>query len=462
MDIFFDLSALPAFSNPFGVTWYLLINGGWVAFIIVMLWGAWEGWKEYIRNKYDAAFEWVILAIDIPRGNEQTPKAVEHIFSHIFGIKLKGNLKERYLKGYTQATVSLELVSIEGYIQFLIRAPKKFRDLIEAAVYAQYPEAEITEVEDYVDMIPKPLELPHPDYDLWGTQLKLEKPDVYPIRTYPFFEHSLTQKLTDPMASILETMSRIGPGEHIWLQFIIEPVDSKWRKKGIALIKKLISKKDSKAGVDLMYFPREIGKGLSESFTASVVPPSEMEGAKQKKPEQQWPSMMQHLSPDEREVVESIGIKIAKLGFKTKIRLIYAARREVFSVERGISGIMGGLQQFSTQNLNAINLNKKTKTKIEYFFIKTRVLARQKRILWAYRYRSMKRGRKANIFNIEELATLWHFPDLEVKVPAVQAVAAKKAKAPTDLPMETPYVTSPIRKEPVSTKGAAPTNLPTT
>jgi len=459
MDFLFDLSALPTFSNPFGVTWYLIANGGWILIILTCIWGGWEGWKEYIRNKFDATVDFVILAIDVPKGNEQSPKAVEHIFSHFYGMKTKGNLKDRFLKGYTQLGISLEIVSIEGYIQFLIRTPRKFRDLVEAAIYAQYPEAEITEVEDYVDMIPKPLEFPHSEYDLWGTELKLMKSYLYPIRTYPEFEHSLTQRFMDPMASILEIMSRIGPGEHIWLQFVIAPVDQKWRNQGTALIRRLIGKKEEKKGSDLTYFPREIGKGLTESFTASLIPPSEMENAKFKQQERQWPSMMQHLSPDEREVIEAIGMKIAKLGFMTKIRLIYAAPKNKFEPSKGVSGVIGSLQQFSTQNVNAIAVNKKTRTKIDYFFIKTRILARKRRILWAYRYRSMKRGRRGFIFNTEELATLWHFPDIEVKVPAVQSVDAKKSQPPIGLPLET--AVSPLKKEANIQKGSAPTNLPT-
>jgi len=184
--------ALPSVNSPFSAMFLMFASGGWIIFVFVIIWGLWIGYLEYIRNKFDDAIEFVLLAIDIPKGNEQSPKAVEHIFSHFFGILKKGNLIERYIQGYTQMNLSLEIVSIEGYIQFLIRTPVKYRDLVEAAIYAQYPEAEITEVEDYVDIIPKPLELPHPEWDIWGSEFRLMKDYLYPIRTYPFFEHSLS------------------------------------------------------------------------------------------------------------------------------------------------------------------------------------------------------------------------------------------------------------------------------
>jgi len=45
-------------------------------------------------------------------------------------------------------------------------------------------------------------------------------------------------------------------------------------------------------------------------------------------------------------------------------------------------------------------------------------------------------GAKAVVFNIEELATLWHFPMSHVKTPLVQKAETKAAEPPADLPME--------------------------
>ncbi|MDD5039821.1 MAG: hypothetical protein PHY34_01595 [Patescibacteria group bacterium] len=452
---------LPSADNPFSAMLLIFLHGGWIFVIVSILLGAWWGYVEYIQNRFDSRLKFILLAIDIPRNNEQSPKAVEHIFAHLHGIRKRGNLKERFIKGYNQPGISLEIVSVEGYIQFLIRAPEKFRDLVEAAIYAQYPDAEITEVEDYVNMIPKPLELPHPVWDIWGTEYKLAHSDLFPLKTYPLFEHSLSQKLMDPMASLLEIMSRMGPGEHSWLQIVIAPIDDAWKDRGRALINKLIGKKAEKKGVDLLYFPREIGKGLSESFTAGIVPTTEM-GEQQKKKEKEWPSMMQHLSPLDKEEVEAVTMKISKLGFKSKIRLLYAAKRNVFHKPRGVQAIDGALAQFSSPTLNRLVMNKKTRTKIDYFFIKTRVLGRKRRILWGYRYRSMKRGRPGYTLNTEELASLWHFPTIDVKAATIQKVGAKKAMAPGELPYE--QINQPtLKPNPVSTnipKASPPPNLP--
>ena len=49
------------------------------------------------------------------------------------------NFFEKWFEGKFQKSFSYEVVSLEGYTQFLIRTPKEFRDLIESSVYSQYP-----------------------------------------------------------------------------------------------------------------------------------------------------------------------------------------------------------------------------------------------------------------------------------------------------------------------------------
>lgn len=467
MGAFFDPMTFASVNNPFEAMLFLIKNGGWVLFVLTVIWGIWIGWVEYIRNRYDASVEFALLALDIPKNNEQSPKAVEHIFAHFTGIQKKGTLYQRFIQGYTQQGFSLEIVSIEGYIQFLIRTPRVFRDLVEAAVYAQYPDAEITEVEDYVDSMPKPLELPHKDYDLYGTEFKLEKSDVYPIKTYPAFEDSLTQTFLDPMASILEIMSRFGPGEQLWLQIVLSPVPPGWRKRGIALIRKLIGKKNGKTGPDWLYFPREIGKGLTESFTAALIEPTESQ--QNKKQEREWPSLMQHLSPDERGTVEAIGYKIAKIGFICKMRMVYFARKDMLDKPKGVNAVVGAIKQFNSLDLNGFKPDKRTRTKVHYINKQSRLLWRKRRILWGYRYRSLKRGRNKYILNTEELASIYHFPVMTVRAPLVQKAASKRSEPPSRLPTERYFhgankvddnKSERIDHEAPQKKSGAPDNLP--
>ena len=398
----------------------------------------------YIRQKYDNKIQYVILAIDVPKETEQTPKAVESVFAHIHGIQSKGDLKKRYLQGYTQPVISFELISLGGYIQFVIRTPKDFRDLIEAAFYAQYPDAEITEINDYVT--PYQVIFPNDEYDIYGTELQLTKKDFYPIKTYPSFEHTMTQQLLDPMASTLEIMSRLKPGEQFWIQLLISPPDDdSWRERAFRQIKKLVHSTigEKKKGFveNVTWLPSNVITGLVESFTADFISP----GGEVKKEERQWPTLMQHLTPAERSVVEGIGIKVSKLFYKTKIRVVYLAEKPVFDKSR-VPAIMGAIKQFNTLDMNGFKVNRKTKTVVVYFRKLAREAWRKKKIMWGYRARSMRRGRSTFVLNVEELASLYHFPVITVKAPLVQKTEMRKGEPPSRLPVEGPQPMQNVTK----------------
>jgi len=145
----------------------LFLYAGWLPFAILLLWGFWQVWIYYIQGVYGGKRDFILLAIDIPSGNEQSPRAIEHMFAHLAGAHGSITLIEKYWEGKTQDSFSLEIVSIEGYTQFLIRGEKKYRDLLEAMIYAQYPEAEITEVNDYTEGYPD--RFPNETHDIWGS-----------------------------------------------------------------------------------------------------------------------------------------------------------------------------------------------------------------------------------------------------------------------------------------------------
>lgn len=437
MEFLLNLFAqLPAQGNPFSVAVFLFASGGWVFVLFAILSGLFWVWLYWRQNLFFARQQYVLLAIDVPRDNEQTPKAVEHVFSHIHGIHKNPNLIEKYIDGYLQPAVSLELISIDGFIQYLVRTPVRFRDLVEAAIYAQYPNAEIAEVEDYTR--DAPTEWPNERYRMWGAEITLVNKDVYPIRTYPAFEHPLTQTFLDPMASLLEIMGRLRVGEQIWLQWVITPPpDDSWRRRGIRAIKKLIGAKapPAKSRLDVIgWLPNQVIQGLSESFTAGLGTLPFGEADFTAKRDNVPPSLMLHLAPFERNIVESIGFKISKLTFSTKFRFVYLATKETFDKIGRVGGVFGALKQLAALDLNGFKPEKKTKTTVDYFFKHTRENARARRLMWGYKYRSNWRGRNRYMLNIEELATLWHFPVITVKAPLVQKSQAKRGEPPIALP----------------------------
>ncbi len=429
-----DFLVIPTFDNPLASMWWILSHGGFIILLWAIGYGIWLVYLDYIQTEFAKKTKYTLLAIDVPKENEQTPKAVEHIFSHFHGIQKNPNAKAKYLEGFVQPTISVELISIDGYIQYLVRTPTASRDLVEAAIYAQYPNAELTEVEDYTEGFKSVF--PNPDYNMWGGEIVFTNADAYPIRTYPSWEHSLTQTFLDPMASLLEIMNRLQAGEQIWLQFVLAPTSgSDFKKKGLEVINKLIGAKAKKKVSKLeefMQVPGNIALGTWNTLTNTLITPVEA-GPAAKKDTKDVPNQLQYTPPHVRAVVEAIGVKISKLAFETKFRFVYMAKPDIFNGNR-IAGVLGAMKQFGTMDMNGFKPHKTMKTARDYGFVERRVNQLRRLILAQYKHRSMSGGNPITM-NIEELASIWHFPVITVKAPLVQKMDAKRGEPPTSLPI---------------------------
>lgn len=411
---------------------------GWTVLFLIFFFMGSKLWIDVRQSKYASSWEWVVLAIDVPPDTIQSPKAVEQIFAHLSGALFEPNFGQKYWDGVKQRWFSLEIISLEGYIQFLIFTEATHRDLVEAAIYAQYPMAEITEVEDYTGSIPS--SYPNETHEMFGLEFGLAAPDPYPIRTYTEFEHKISLDVTfqDPMASILENFTRIGTGENLWFQIIIEPISGNWKAKGIDLVKKII---ENKKHTSEQFFLFKLMNSLFDGLLSAIRPPSE-EGPAHKKEEAI--GKLSDLTPGVRDTVASIEEKISKIGFKTKCRVLYAAPKEIFNPSRCLDGFVGSLNQFDYAGRNAII--PVAATNAHYAFKNYRILEIKKKFVSAYKKRKIKIGKNPYILNIEELATLWHFPLPLVKTPLLQKTASKRAEPPINLPIEE-MTESPLRRK---------------
>ncbi|MBU1132205.1 hypothetical protein KKC32_03090 [Patescibacteria group bacterium] len=379
------------------------------------------------QKKFGAKVSYVYLAIDIPKNNLQTPKAVENIFTTLAGAHTPLDWHEKTFKGQYQVGFSFEIVSMDGYVQFVVRTPVQFRDLVEAAIYSQYPEAQITETEDYTNEMAK-LKFPNDEYNLWGADLVPVREDYFPFRTYLEFQEELDKEFKDPIASMLEIMNKIGPGEQIWFQIIAVPADNDWMKKGTKAVNKIMGIKEAETSnlfEKLLYAPLEILSFIGDQIL----------GAEPQKEERPEKFNMMMLNPQQKREVEAVMEKIDKICFDCKVRYLYVGKKEVFKKGLAVSGIMGAIKQFSTTGLNALKPGaNKTQTKLMLKDLRLAIL--QNSILKNYIDRNTDTLKGTYILSVAELATLYHFPYIEVKAPTVKKTESKRVSAPAGLPVE--------------------------
>lgn len=424
LDRFFNLPSEQMF-------WVFWGNFGWIIIGLVFIWGVLQLYLFWMYGKWAATHKTVLLAIDIPRGNEQSPKAVENMFTYLAGAHGSINFFEKWFEGKFQKSFSYEVASLEGYTQFLIWTPKEFRNLIESSVYSQYPDAEISEVEDYTQAAPQ--RYPDEDYDVWGVEFTQAAPWVYPIKRYQEFEHQMGPSETqfkDPMATLMDLCGSLRQGEQLWLQYIVTPIGFDWLKDSENEINKILGRKPKATkswatqGVEALGSISEIIYPIWTDVEAE-------------KPKEEKPKTMMDLSPVEKRRIESVHEKLSKLAFEAKIRVVYVAQKDVMNKAKVANGIVGFMKQFGALDLNNIKPDvKKTMTRAVYFWVASRANRKKNNIFQGYINRSSSIGIPAGIYNIEELATLWHFPvEASVRASMMQKTPGKKADAPSSLPL---------------------------
>lgn len=399
---------------------YDLFVGFWWLYLPPLFFFAWLiSLEVHNRLKYLASLEWVLLEIKVPREVNKSPKGMEQIFAALFGIFLGPvRWQDKFFKGKVPDWFSFEIAGTGGDIHFYVRTQTKYRNLVESQIYAQYPDAEVAEAEDYLSSLPS--FLPNDEYDLWGGEEILSKEDAYPIRTYPEFEEKTTgpdiAKRVDPVASLAETIATLEYKEYISVQLLIRPMGDDWVKKGQAVVDKLMGKKP-KANQDLL---AKAVFGL-DAMLGGGGPKKE-----DKKEERE------QLSPGKQDVLKAVEHSFTKLGFEAGIRLAYIFPKNMFHITH-LAAMNGAFKQFASPSLNSFKLNKQTTPPIRGFLYKQKAY-RRKSIM----YRKLRERlfvKKPIILTTEELATVYHFPDMSVRSPMLPRVEAKKGEPPAGLPI---------------------------
>jgi len=427
MEVFSQLTTL----------WTIFKNWWWLLLPFVLYGHFVFFWKWYKTEKFGDSVNSIVLEIKIPKEVLKPIKAMEQVFAGFHGVHDVFTWKEKWLQGEFQLSFSLEIVSIEGNIHFLIRACDKFKDIIESNIYSQYPDAEISIVEDYTKLLPP--NIPNKDWDLFGFDFIGTKPSAYPIKTYRDFEDSKEpkeEKRLDPLAGLLDGMATLGPGEHMWLQMIAKPVrkETPWQEEGLEVVNKLVHRDESNKDIPFTPIVKDVANVL-----ISGKPPAEY--AIEEGEDKTFLPPEMKLTSGERDIVKGIEEKIGKFGYVTNIRFLYLGKKDAFFKPKARIPY-GFFKNVSTENLGGLKPWPKTLPKVQWF-LKDRRTYRKKRTIFKRYIRRwpplFPQAPAAGTFilTVDELATLYHFPGRTVApAPTVPRVEAKRRGAPPEVPFE--------------------------
>ena len=431
------------------MTSYVLIIIGFTAFYFLF--------KIYLtgkQNLYNKSIPSIVLRVAVSKTNERGPMVAEQIFAAIHGIKSNYGFGD-YLAGHTPPRISVEIASVKNKIQFFIWTPRKFKNVIESQIYAQYPDVEIEEVEDYakqgvsafqdraekeeVAELGGPL---NPDnlpvvYKGAGAkenryavtaELRLDDAHIYPIKRYPQFEDKLSRLPTEPLAGITATLSKLNAtDEQAWIQITMQPVGDWWRKRGLKCLRIVsnglfnnifwLNKIATKLYLINGFFKRLL---LSPVFLvfwvlrAGRIGSLNTAGSSDKDLEETVSR-----THDREDPISAAVDKVTRLTFGCNIRIVYLPRKENIDLaELKLNEIAGSFKQFNQPNLNN--------------FYVSRLNSANAQILKRYQQRAVI---DPMMLNVEELATLYHMPSMGVGTPNVFWVSSRKLEPPHNLPL---------------------------
>jgi hypothetical protein len=308
---------------------------------------------------------------------------------------------------------------------------------VEAAFYAEYPQAEIVEVEDYMKNIEYDPETS--DFNLWGCDFKLLEDDVIPIKTYREFEHpTAEEKIIDPLGPLFESMTKIQPWEFYGIQIIIQPLsDGEWKERGPAKVQEILGKHGAHETkfIDILLAPFNAFASFKFSSLLNAGDHHEDEGLDFMK-----------LSDVEKEKVNGIMRKVSKPGYQTKIRHLYIAPKDKYDgskkaifvgAYRGLgSAVMNGFKPDT--KFTWTSLEYKLSPGLEQLYIDREEAKRKRRIFKAFKERDWHVGIPQYILNTEEIATIFHVPIFSkerANQPMIETVSSKKTQPPANLPV---------------------------
>jgi hypothetical protein len=292
--------------------------------------------------------------------------------------------------------VSLEIASQIGGsdISFFVAVPEYLGSVFEKYVQGVYPNA-------VVDKVPQDYTIFEAQGEAAGAYLTLSANTLFPISTYQQLEK-------DPLSIITNTLSKILPDEGGAVQIIIRPVEKyNLRKIGEKALKAMREGKSTKEALSKS----------SEGEFAKLF--GELSKEAQKKPKGENDFEKPKEQGMDQKAYDAIQAKIQKQPFEVNIRVMASAKMQG-RAEEIVNQMLSAFSQFSLSAMNSLEpkeVFKKDLKKMEYDFS----------------FRNFN-DKQSVVLNLEELASVYHFPTHFIETPYVKAAKSGAAAPPADLP----------------------------
>lgn len=326
---------------------------------------------------------------------KETIAIMTHFFDAVHSI-FEEDFKYRIIG---QDFFSLEYAVFNNQIYLYIVTPRELVHLIEKQLTGFYPDAYIEQVDDY--------NIFKPNSRVAGCYMRMIKAPWLPIRTY--------QRMgSDPLNTLSNVLSKLGPEEGAAIQIVICPKREGWQERG------------RKQAEEIFVHAKKFHWWSPVSWLGTLFGIS-VRGAEDLKENMDTGKGSTRTTPLTDDRVKAIEEKCTRLGYQTAIRVITAAPT-YRQARQQLVNVRSGFSQFTSPDNNSLMRTKyhSTRSLVNDFIMRT--LDRP----WIMRLRN-----RPMIFSSEELASLFHLPNVRYnRGPTIAWQNFKIAPAPANLPSD--------------------------
>jgi hypothetical protein len=220
------------------------------------------------------------------------------------------------------------------------------------------------------------LQVPEPNFFKEGASVVCGTFEITDEQYLPVKTYTDYEEKADPLTSITGAFANMADGEGGALQVLITPAGSDWSKSGQKYLQKINEHNND-----------------PEKKNKITVP---------------------------QEKIQAIQKKTAKTGFKVNIRAVMCADSTEMAMAR-LNTLAGSFSQLTNPGLNGFKFKKVEGSGLREFMMD-------------FVYRRVAQTK--TILNVEELATIYHFPNKNTQTPNIEWLIARKAAPPPNLPKE--------------------------
>lgn len=359
--------------------------------------------KEKISN---TAALLVVVPKNIPRKDDELVQnqakdfkeelsPAEQLFASLHSV-----FNDSFIKQITedQDVLGFEIVSEQNLISFYVTCHKRLIPLVERQIHSFYPNAQVEPVHGHnIFNIGKG--------DFSCATIDTSKRFIYPVKSYKYLE-------ADPLNSITNALSKMGPTSSAAIQVLIKPISERWRYHPANAAKQVLE------GNILYIHSHWWQRAFFGAIQALASALSQASVSKKSGPDNDGHKSWRQ-TPVQEDLMKAFNEKSAKDGFKTQIRIVSVGPdKHTADVMRDT--ICAAFSQYSAPAWNSFKIIKEVD---------------KQRVVTDYILRNFANAPEM-ILNTEELASIFHLPNFYTETPNIRWLKSKTLAAPPNLPVE--------------------------